>query len=45
MCDMVNQIFFKNMKGKGNISWSDTWLTPSDTCDTAFLAYFLKIAF
>ena len=42
---MLNQIFFKNMKVKGNISCRDTWVTPSDTCDTAFLAYFLKIAF
>ena len=24
MCDMVNQIVFKNMEGKGNISWYDT---------------------
>ena len=45
MCDMENQIFFKNMKGKANISWRDTWVTPSDTCDTAFLAHFLEIAF
>ena len=45
MFDMENQIFFKNMKGKGNISWRDTRVTPSDTCDTAFLAHFLKIAF
>ena len=45
ICDMVNQIFFKNMKGKGNISWRDTRVTLSDTCDTAFLAQFLKITF
>ena len=45
MCDMANQIFFKNMKGKGTISWRDTRVTPSDTCDTAFLAHFLKNAF
>ena len=42
MCDMVNQIFFKNMKGKDNINWRNTRVTPSDTCDTAFLATFLK---
>ena len=24
MCDLVNQIFFKNMKVKGNNSWRDT---------------------
>ena len=45
MCDLVNKIFVKNIKGKGNISWRDTWVTPSDTYDTAFLAYFLKFAF
>ena len=42
---MANQIFFKNMKGKGTFSWRDTRVTPSDTCDTAFLAHFLKNAF
>ena len=31
------------MKGKGFISWRDTWVTPSDTCDFAFfLANFQK---
>ena len=44
MCVMVNQIFCKYMKGKSNISWRDTWVTPSDTCDIAFLAYFQKNA-
>ena len=24
MCDMLNQIFFKNKKGKGNITGRDT---------------------
>ena len=33
------------MKGKGNISWRDSWVTPNDTYDTAFLAHFLKIEF
>ena len=33
------------MKAKGNISWRDTRVTPSDTCDTAFFAHFLKYAF
>ena len=23
MCDKINQIFFENMKGKGNISYRD----------------------
>ena len=32
------------MKGKGTISWCDTQVTPSDTCDTAFLVDFLKNA-
>ena len=36
MCDMVNKIFFNDMKGKDNISWRDTGVTPSEACDTAF---------
>ena len=24
MCDILNQVFLKDMKGKGNISWRDT---------------------
>ena len=31
------------MKGKGNISGCDTWVTKSDTCHTVFLAHFQKI--
>ena len=45
MCDMLNQIFLKNMKDKGTISLRDTWVTPSHTCDTGFLAHFLKKSF
>ena len=45
MCDMVNQLFVKNTKGKGNISWRDTWVTPSDSCDTAFKHISKKMRF
>ena len=44
-CDMVKQIFFKNLIGRGNISWLDTQWYPMTPLFGHLLAHFLKAAF